>query len=218
MSERTVNQYQIAGGKGVKLLFDFYPTKRDNLRCFREKEPIDILRALDLASFLIITVKFLLPAKHFQNTVTVQQQRKIDPKNKKQFKHKWQPTTANSQNTKGTITEGNVLVTEAKKEKINQLKTDWRKLWHERQDDKVRAEGIATNDYKNLFVERGTIIHATRDFKALNFKEILQKHQVDNPERYIDPSPSVGGWNKFIKKQITAPQNPKTKRADLFRQ
>jgi hypothetical protein len=70
-------------------------------------------------------------------------------------------------------------------------------------DDKVRAEGIATNDYTKLFVEKGTIIHATRNFKALSFKEILKQNQVENTERFIQPSPHVGGWTKFIKTNIT---------------
>jgi hypothetical protein len=78
----------------------------------------------------------------------------------------------------------------------------------ERHDDKIRAEGVAINDYTSLFVEKGTVIHATRDFKALNLKEILEQHQVENPERYIAPSSSVGGWGKFIKTNIK--KEPKT--------
>jgi hypothetical protein len=52
-------------------------------------------------------------------------------------------------------------------------------------------------------VERGTVIHATRDFKPLNFKEILETHKVENPERYVEPDYRVGGWNKFVKTEIT---------------
>ena len=59
------------------------------------------------------------------------------------------------------------------KEFVDELKIEWKKLWSERLDDKVRAEGIAVNDYSSLFIDKGTIIHATRDFKVLNFKEIL---------------------------------------------
>jgi hypothetical protein len=88
------------------------------------------------------------------------------------------------------------------KKLVNNLKGEWKKLWLERLDDKVRAEGVAINDYSQLFVEKGTVIHATRNCKALNFKEILEKHQVENAERYLPPSPTVGGWGKFVKGSI----------------
>jgi len=98
---------------------------------------------------------------------------------------------------------------------IEEVKTEWKKLWSERFDDKIRAEGIALNDYSQLFIEKGTIIHATRDFKALNFKEILEEHDVLNAERYIPPDPQVGGWTKFVKTNIT---NQKTQRKRLKQQ
>ncbi|MGD6934625.1 MAG: hypothetical protein ACQCN5_10505 [Candidatus Bathyarchaeia archaeon] len=87
----------------------------------------------------------------------------------------------------------------SQKELVEELKLEWRKLWRERRDDKVRAEGIAVTDYSQLFVDKGTIIHATRAYKALNFKEILEQHQVINAERYVPPDRYVGGWNKFVK-------------------
>jgi hypothetical protein len=93
------------------------------------------------------------------------------------------------------------------KEMVENLRTEWKKLWQERFDDRQRAEGIAVADYSSLFVDRGTIIHATRDFKALNFKEILDLHQVENADRFVQPSPQVGGWSRFIKTEITT-QNP----------
>jgi hypothetical protein len=96
------------------------------------------------------------------------------------------------------------------KEMVENLRTEWKKLWQERFDDRQRAEGIAVADYSSLFVDRGTIIHATRDFKALNFKEILDLHQVENADRFVQPSPQVGGWSRFIKTEITT-QNPQRK-------
>ena len=102
------------------------------------------------------------------------------------------------------------------KEMIEELKIQWKKLWQERVDDKFRAEGIAVDDYSNLFVERGTIIHATRDYKALNFKEVLEQHQIVNTDRFIPPSPQVGGWTKFIKTNITSLQPRRGKRASLY--
>ncbi len=88
------------------------------------------------------------------------------------------------------------------KELVDQLKVEWKKLWQERVDDKFRAEGIAINDYSDLFIDQGTIIHATRDFKVLNFKDILREHEIVNAERYIPPDPSIGGWTKFVKETI----------------
>ena len=104
------------------------------------------------------------------------------------------------------------------KEMVEELKTHWKQLWQERLDDKVRAEGVATNDYAKLFVEKGTIIHATRDFKALNFKEILEQNQIVNADRFIPPSPQVGGWNKFIKTNITSHRQRRNTRASLYRE
>ena len=100
------------------------------------------------------------------------------------------------------------------KETVEKLRVQWKKLWLERVDDRLRAEGMATADYSDLFVEKGTVIHATRNFKALSFKEILEQHQV--LERYIPANPAVGGWTRFIKSSING-QRPRRKiRADFF--
>jgi hypothetical protein len=82
---------------------------------------------------------------------------------------------------------------------IDDVKVEWKMLWHSRIDDKVRAEGIANKDYSLLFVERGTVIVATRDFKPLNLKEILCSHKILNVERVVSPHPSIGGWGKFAR-------------------
>ncbi len=86
---------------------------------------------------------------------------------------------------------------------VEEIKTQWRRLWQDRFDDKVLAEGVASGDYSRLFVEKGTIIHATRKFRALNFKDILDQNNVENSERFVPVSPHVGGWNRFIKTAIT---------------
>ncbi len=93
----------------------------------------------------------------------------------------------------------------AQKELVEDLKVQWKCLWSERLDDHVRAEGIATHDYSTLFVEKGTIIHATRCFRALSFKEILELNKIQNAERFIPPNAAVGGWTKFVKTHITGP-------------
>jgi hypothetical protein len=92
--------------------------------------------------------------------------------------------------------------TKAQKELVETLKVQWKLLWNERYTDKVRAEGVSEKDYEILCVERGTVITATRDFKVLNFKEILEKHLIEQPERFIQPNANVGGWNHFVKTKI----------------
>lgn len=87
-----------------------------------------------------------------------------------------------------------------------ELREQWKTLWRERIDDKVRAEGIANKDYSKLFVEKGTVIFATRDFKMLSFREILEQHKLVDIDRIIPPSPHVGGWRKFIR-TVIASQN-----------
>jgi hypothetical protein len=89
------------------------------------------------------------------------------------------------------------------REKVQKLKFQWKRMWYERVDDQWRAEGIANETYPLLFVDRGTIIRATRDFKALSLKEILELHQITNLARYIPPDPAVGGWTRFVKTHIT---------------
>jgi hypothetical protein len=107
-------------------------------------------------------------------------------------------------------------MTSTEKEMVEELKIQWKRLWQERVDDKVRAEGIATDDYSSLFVEKGTIVHATRDYKALSFREILEQNQILNADKFIPPNPQVGGWTKFIKTSITNRRLRKTTRALLY--
>jgi hypothetical protein len=101
----------------------------------------------------------------------------------------------------------------AQKELVEKLKVQWQLLWSERFNDKVRAEGVSVSDYASLHVERGTIIHATRDFKALSFKEILDQNMVENLDRVVQPDVHLGGWSKFVKTQITGREPQRNKRA-----
>jgi hypothetical protein len=104
------------------------------------------------------------------------------------------------------------------KEMVEELKVQWNRLWNERLDDKVRAEGIAVDDYARLFVEKGTIIHATRDYKALSFREILEQNLIANVDRFVPPSPQLGGWTKFIRTSITSQRKRRSTRAQLYRE
>jgi len=100
---------------------------------------------------------------------------------------------------------------EAQKKLVEELRVAWKQLWSDRLNDKVRAEDISAASYESLRVERGTIIHASRDYKPLNFKEILEEHKVENPDNFIAPNVNVGGWTKFVKTEITA-KKPHMKR------
>ena len=90
-------------------------------------------------------------------------------------------------------------------------------MWGSRVDDKVRAEGIADNDYHRLFIERGTVLHATRDCKPLEFREVLDKHLVSKDVERISPDPRVGGLGKFIRDNITYKKKSKIRsRRELY--
>jgi len=93
-----------------------------------------------------------------------------------------------------------------------ELKEQWKNMWRSRLDDKVRAEGIADKDYCLLFVERGTVIMATRKFKALDLYEIMQQHRLANLEVIVSPNPSVGGWGKFIRSVLSSPSSSRRRR------
>lgn len=85
---------------------------------------------------------------------------------------------------------------------VSEVKSQWKRLWKERIDDPVRAEGVASMDFDKLFVERGTIVLATRCFKPVTLREILEQHKVENAERHVPPSQHVGGWRKFARTSL----------------
>ena len=90
------------------------------------------------------------------------------------------------------------------REFVQELKQRWSILWRHRIDDKVRAEGIASKDYDLLFVDRGTVIVATKDYRPPNFGQILERHAEDKlPDSVVAPNPAVGGWGKFIRDVIS---------------
>lgn len=82
------------------------------------------------------------------------------------------------------------------------LKEEWKSLWRERIDDKVRAEGIANRDYDMLLLDRGTIIFASRDARLPSFREIFEAWVPPSMMNVVPPDPSVGGWRKFIKTEF----------------
>ena len=129
-------------------------------------------------------------------------------------KRKHKMTATNSPQT--PTNEQHESVAEAQKKIVEEIKVQWKLLWSERFNDKVKAEGISVNDYEILQVEKGTIIHATRDFKALNFKEILEKNMINNCDKFNEPDNHEGGWNKFIKTEITNRKQKKSNQIAPF--
>jgi len=103
-----------------------------------------------------------------------------------------------------------VKTSEEKRKLVEELKGQWKMMWRERIDDKVRAEGISEKDYSQLFVERGTVIMATRKFKPPDFYEILQQHlspEASDINNVLPPNPTVGGWGKFIRNVLSKQQS-----------
>jgi hypothetical protein len=80
------------------------------------------------------------------------------------------------------------------------LKEEWRRLWRERFDDKVRAEGVASHDYPLVFTDRGHVIFATRGTRAPSFSDIIEYWKAHG--RVYSPDLSVGGWGKFLRTEL----------------
>jgi hypothetical protein len=85
---------------------------------------------------------------------------------------------------------------------VKELKVEWKRLWWTRFDDRVRAEGIASMDFLRLFIERGTVIMATRDCKPPNFHEILNYYMPEAVAECFNVSPYTGGWRRFIRETL----------------
>jgi hypothetical protein len=82
------------------------------------------------------------------------------------------------------------------------LREEWERLWRERIDDKFRGEGIAVRDYDMLFLDRGTVIFASRDTRLPTLREIVEMWAPQDVPYAVPPHPSVGGWGKFIRTEL----------------
>lgn len=99
------------------------------------------------------------------------------------------------------------MATNNLKEFVEELRIDWKDMWLNRLDDKVRAEGIAKQEYSRLFVEQGTVIMATRDYKPIEFFDIVQEHLKSDAEKIVPINSTIGGWGKFIRNDIRKSKN-----------
>jgi len=76
------------------------------------------------------------------------------------------------------------------KEFVDELREQWKDLWLNRIDDKVRA-----------------VIMATRDYKPLEFFDIVQQYLSFDAEKAVPPNSTIGGWGKFIRNKIRNQKN-----------
>ena len=95
---------------------------------------------------------------------------------------------------------------------VSEVKAQWKRLWQERIDDPVLAEGVASMDFDKLFVERGTVVLATRSFKLVTLREILERHKVVEAERHVPPSKHVGGWSRFARTRLPSYESARRRR------
>ena len=95
---------------------------------------------------------------------------------------------------------------------VLEVKSQWKRMWSERIDDRVRAEGIASMDFDKLFVERGTVVLATRCFRLLALRDILERHKIEDAERHVAPSRHVGGWRKFARTSLPRYESERQRR------
>jgi hypothetical protein len=99
--------------------------------------------------------------------------------------------------------------TEARDEQIKELRAQWKALWDEKVEDRVRAEGIAKTDFSMLFIDKGTVIFATRNFSMPSLRNILKAHGLIDAEDKVFSNPHTGGWGKFVRDVLASPESNK---------
>lgn len=82
----------------------------------------------------------------------------------------------------------------------SKLKEEWKLMWKERFDDRIKGEGIVTRDHPLIFMDRGSVIFASRDAKTPTFSEIVELWAAQGS--IYAPQPAVGGWGKFIRTHL----------------
>ena len=91
---------------------------------------------------------------------------------------------------------------QAIRQKIQQ---QWRDLWDYRFQDKWAAEDVARKTYDLLYIEKGTVIQATKNYQPPNLSNILKLNEKTLRVRLTYPDPNTGGWHKFYR-QVLAEQ------------
>lgn len=95
---------------------------------------------------------------------------------------------------------------------------EWKALWRDRCDDKVKAEAMANRDFSLLSIERGTVIAAPRGFKPLDLRSILKTHRADDMKHVVSLHPSIGGWAKFARSVLIKQSRARVCKPNLEKQ
>jgi hypothetical protein len=99
---------------------------------------------------------------------------------------------------------------------IEDLRREWRAMWEERLDDRMRAESVAAKDYPELSVQKGLIIMATRDFRPLDFNDVISQYlHKQDIQIHVPPNPEVGGWGRFAREVLATQNHRRNRRATL---
>ncbi len=86
------------------------------------------------------------------------------------------------------------------RQKAEKLKILWRELWTDQLIDKQHAEEMASREFSDLFIERGTVLRGPGNCVNLTLTDVLKKHQLSS--NLLPAHPSIGGYNLFIKNSI----------------
>jgi hypothetical protein len=97
------------------------------------------------------------------------------------------------------------------------LKEDWKELWDSKINDNRKGESISRKYYPNLYIEKGEVILASRDFKPVSLQNILEKRLGRETMQSVYPDPVTGGWKKFTKTYIQKRNSKKRTRPEVQR-
>jgi hypothetical protein len=87
---------------------------------------------------------------------------------------------------------------------LNQeIRKEWKELWNQRIEDKLIAEDVASKTYELLFIERGVVLRASKDYKPPELEKIIEMNEKILGKEPISPDPNVGGWRKFSKEVLS---------------
>ena len=83
-------------------------------------------------------------------------------------------------------------------QKINkQIRAEWTNLWNEKLEDKLSAEELANRDYHLLFIEKGTVLKATRSYRSPCLEEIIKMNENLLNIKLTGSFSEVVGWRQF---------------------
>ena len=105
-----------------------------------------------------------------------------------------------------------LVKTSEDKKFLDEFNNQWKTLWRDLVGDRIHAEKIASRDYSLLFIERGTVVKATREVKPLTYRETLKQNRQTSNLKTLPPDPNSGGWRKFSQTAIKAQKKPETQK------